>query len=114
MDDPNYLSWSEFSKVEMYVGTILSANNFEEAKNPAYKLEIDFGPHGIKKSSAQITDLYSLDDLIGKQIIGVLNFPPKQIANMMSECLVLGAMSNSIGVSLLKPDIKVENGTKVG
>jgi tRNA-binding protein len=106
------LSWEEFSKVEMHVGTIVQATVFEEAKKPAYKLIIDFGELGLRKSSAQITKLYIPEELIGKQVIAVLNFPPKQIANFISECLVLGAVNGS-EVTLLSPDKKVLNGTRI-
>lgn len=107
------INWEEFTKVEMRVGTVLNAEVFEEVKNPAYKMTIDFGEFGARKTSAQITKLYSAEELIGKQIIAVLNFPPKQIANMMSECLVLGGIEGK-GVTLIKPDQKVENGTRIG
>lgn len=107
------LSWSDFEKVEIRVGTILEANDFPEARNPSYRLVIDFGEElGLKKSSAQITSLYSKDELLGKQIVAVVNFPKKQIANLMSECLVLGAV-NGKDVTLLRPDQKVENGLRI-
>lgn len=110
----NNLSWSDFEKVEMRVGTIISAENFPEANKPSYKLTIDFGKEiGHKKSSAQITALYSKEALIGKQIIAVVNFPNKQIANFMSECLVLGAVDDK-NVTLLQPEGKVENGLRIG
>ncbi|AZQ61635.1 tRNA-binding protein [Flammeovirga pectinis] len=108
------LTWDDFTKVEMRVGTIVSAEEFKEARNPAYKLVIDFGEFGLKKTSAQITSLYQPSDLIDKQIIAVVNFPPKQIANIMSECLVLGALGNNKDVTLLHPDLKVKNGSKIG
>ncbi len=107
------LTWTEFEKVEMFVGTILSAEDFPKAKNPSYKLTIDFGPMGIKKSSAQITTLYKKDDLPGKQIIAVTNFPPKQIADFISECLVLGAVGNDKEVTLIQPDNNVPNGYRI-
>jgi len=111
----NNLSWEEFTKVDMRVGTIVDAQLFPEAKRPAYKLTIDFGEEiGIKKTSAQITDHYQLQDLIGKQIIAVINFPPKQIANFMSECLVLGSVDSDHKVILLKPDQQAVNGDRVG
>ena len=109
----NDLTWNDFTKVEMRVGTILNAEIFKEAKKPALKLQIDFGEFGIKKTSAQITKLYTPEKIIGKQIIAVINFPPKQIANIMSECLVLGAV-NDDNVTLLSTEKKVPNGTKIG
>ena len=108
------LSWNEFTRVEMRVGTIISAEQFKEAKKPAYKLKVDFGDYGIKKTSAQITALYKPQELIGKQVVAVLNFPPKQIAKMMSECLVLGAVGENKQVTLLMPERKVKNGTRIG
>ena len=107
------LSWSDFQKVEMRVGTILKAEQFKQAKKPAIQLEIDFGEIGIKRSSAQITELYETQVLIGKQVIAVLNFPPKQIATMMIECLVLAAVDSEVGTSLLSPDHKIVNGTRI-
>ncbi|AFU69609.1 tRNA-binding protein CsaA-like protein [Psychroflexus torquis ATCC 700755] len=107
------LSWSDFQKVEMRVGTILKAEPFKQAKKPAIQLEIDFGDIGIKRSSAQITELYDLEELIGKQVIAVLNFPPKQIATMMSECLILAAVDSDVGTSLLSPDHRLKNGTRI-
>lgn len=108
------LSWEEFEKVDIRTGTILQAKIFEKAKKPAYQLEIDFGTLGIKKSSAQITHHYTAEELKGKQIIAVVNFPPKQIANFFSECLVLGVYDNNKQVILLEPDKWVENGSKIG
>jgi tRNA-binding protein len=107
------INWSDFSKVEMRVGTIISAELFVEARNPAYKLLVDFGEFGIKKSSAQITKLYQPEDLTGKQVIGVINFPPKQIATIKSECLILGAVEND-EVTLLTVDLKAKNGLRIG
>lgn len=99
------LSWDEFRKVDMRVGKIVKAEVFAEAKKPAYKLQIDFGPElGVKKSSAQITDLYDPEELAGRLVIAVVNFPPKQIGPIMSECLVLGVPSKDDHVSLLKLD----------
>lgn len=108
------LTWETFSKVEMRVGTILKAVIFAEARNPAYKLTIDFGPLGIKKSSAQITKLYEPEELSGRQVVAVVNFSPKQIANMMSECLVLGTVGEEKSITLLAPERPVPNGLRVG
>ncbi len=107
------LTWAEFEAVDIRVGTVLKAETFAEARKPAIKLEIDFGPElGIKKSSAQITQLYEAEGLIGSQILAVVNFPPKQIANMISEVLVLGILDKD-GVILLRPDKPAENGRKI-
>ena len=104
----------DFQNLDIRVGTIIEATIFEEAKRPAYKLKIDFGKEiGIKQSSAQITALYKLEELRGKQILAVVNFPPKQIANFMSEVLVLGTYSKE-GVILITPDKIAENGDKLG
>ena len=109
----NNLSWDEFTRVEMRVGTILTAEVFEEARNPSYKMTIDFGEFGVRKTSAQITKLYQPQDLIERQIIAVINFPSKQIATIMSECLVLGAVGDEHEVTLLAPEREVKNGTRV-
>lgn len=106
------INWGDFTKIDMRVGTVTKAEVFKEARNPAYKLWIDFGELGIKKTSAQITDLYKPENLIGKQVIAVINFPPKQIANFMSECLVMGGL-NQKEVTLLQPERNVANGTKI-
>ena len=108
------LEWQEFMKVEMRVGTIVSAEIFKEARKPAYKMIIDFGEYGKRKTSAQITKRYEPEAIIGKQVIAVLNFPPKQIANIMSECLVLGGVEENNDVILIQPERKVKNGTRVG
>lgn len=108
------LTWNEFEKVEMRVGTILQAEIFEKAREPAYKMIIDFGPLGTKKTSAQITKNYQPQDLIGQQVVAVINFPPKQIANIMSECLVLGAMEPENNVTLLQTQTPVPNGSRIG
>jgi tRNA-binding protein len=113
MEDTSPLTWQEFTRVQMHVGTVLTSEPFTEARNPSYKLKIDFGPLGERKTSAQITDRYQAEELIGRQVIAVLNFPPKQIANMMSECLVLGGMEGEI-VTLLRPDAPVADGTRIG
>lgn len=107
------LTWSDFSKVEMRVGTVLKAYPNEQARKPAYIMHIDFGPLGERKTSAQITDHYQPEDLVGRQVIAVVNFPPKQIANMISECLVLGAVGEDEGVILLNTDQPVPNGLKI-
>ena len=111
----NTITWSDFEKVEMRIGTIIDVNDFLEARKPAYQLTIDFGNEiGIKKTSAQITKRYEIDDLLNKQIIAVVNFPPKQIGKFMSECLVLGSIGNENDIVLLSSDIEVENGLKIG
>lgn len=108
----NKLSWQDFEKVEIRVGTVIEAQDFPEARNPSYKLLIDFGEIGLRKTSAQITELYNLEELVGKQVVAVVNFPPKQIANFMSECLVLGAVEGK-RVTLLTPDQHVKNGLRI-
>lgn len=108
------ITWNDFEKVDIRVGTILTAEVFKEARNPAYRLTIDFGDLGVRKSSAQITQLYQPEDLINQQIIAIVNFPPKQIANLMSECLVMGVYGNEKDVILLNPERKVANGSKIG
>lgn len=108
------ISWADFEKIEIRSGTILEVTDFPKAKKPAYQLKIDFGPLGIKQSSAQITHHYSAAELIGKQIIAVVNFPPKQIANFYSECLVLGVYDHQNQVVLLQPERKVDNGQLIG
>lgn len=108
------ISWADFEKIEIRSGTILEVTDFPKAKKPAYQLKIDFGPLGIKHSSAQITHHYSAAELVGKQIIAVVNFPPKQIANFFSECLVLGVYDHQNQVVLLQPERKVDNGQLIG
>ncbi len=110
--DKTLADYSQFAALDIRVGTIIRAEIFEKARNPAYKLWIDFGELGELKSSAQITELYSCEALQRKQVIAVVNFPKKQIADFMSECLVLGAVGND-GVTLLATDINVENGIKI-
>jgi tRNA-binding protein len=106
------ITFEDFTKVDLRVGTIIEVHDFPEARQPAYQLTIDFGDLGIKKSSAQITTLYKKEDLLNRQIVAVVNFPKKQIAKFMSECLVLGAV-NGNDVILLNPETKVKNGTLV-
>lgn len=109
------LQWSEFERVEMRIGTILEVNDFPEARKPAFQLLIDFGSEiGTRKTSAQITKRYSKEDLLGKQIVAVVNFPKKQIGNFMSECLVLGSVGAENDIVLFTSDIKVENGLRIG
>lgn len=108
------ISFDDFLKVEMHVGTIIMAEDFPQARKPAYKLTIDFGEAmGIKKSSAQVTVLYTKEELIGKQIIAVTNFPPRQIANFFSEVLVLGSVDTEGIVTLLQPERGVQNGDRI-
>lgn len=106
-------TFDDFTRLDIRAGTIISVEDFPEARKPAYKLTIDFGEAGIKKSSAQITLLYSKEDLLNKQIVAVVNFPPKQIGPFVSECLVLGVYSD-VGVVLLFPDRKLKNGSIIG
>ncbi len=108
------IEWKDFEKVEIRVGTIVEVEAFPEARDPAYILQIDFGEEiGVKKSSAQITDLYNKEDLHGKQVIGIVNFPPKQIGPIMSECLVTGFHRENGDVALAVPDLDVPNGTRL-
>ena len=106
------ITFEDFSKIDLRVGTVIEVNDFPKARKPAYQLTIDFGDLGIKKTSAQITDLYSKEDLLDKQIVANVNFKNKQIANFMSECLVVGAV-DSDKVILLTPENKVPNGTPI-
>jgi tRNA-binding protein len=109
------ITWNDFEKIDIRTGTIIKANEFLKAKKPAYQLAIDFGPElGIKQSSAQITNYYSPDNLVNRQVIAIINFPPKQIANFISECLVLGVYDENKNVVLLQPDQRVSNGMKIG
>ena len=115
LNEMETINWADFEKVAIYVGTIMEANDFPKAKKPAYQLTIDFGSEiGIKKSSAQITKRYTKEDLIGKQIVAVINFPVKQIGNFMSECLVLGSVGSANDIVLLSSDMKVKNGLRIG
>ena len=108
------ISWQDFEKIDIRTGTILEVNDFAGARKPAWQLHIDFGELGIKRSSAQITALYNKEELIGKQVIAVVNFPVKQIANFFSECLVLGVYNENNDVVLLQPGLPVKNGSKIG
>ena len=108
------ITWSDFDKIDIRVGTITEVNDFPNARKPAYQLTIDFGEYGIKRSSVQVTKLYTKEELPGKQVIAVVNFPVKQIANFFSECLVLGVYNENNDVVLLQPSLAVKNGCKVG
>ncbi len=109
------INWDDFEKIDMRVGTITAVNDFPKARKPAYQLTIDFGSDiGIKKSSAQITAHYKKEDLLNRQVIAVVNFPPKQIADFISECLVLGVYDENKDVILLKPSQATLNGMKIG
>lgn len=107
------ISWEDFEKLDIRTGTVVDAIPFENAQKPAYKIYIDFGEFGLRKSSAQITDLYSTDDLVGNQVICIINFPPKQIADFTSECLILGVYTKK-GVVLLSTEKKTGNGLPIG
>ncbi|MBS1707520.1 MAG: tRNA-binding protein [Armatimonadetes bacterium] len=107
------ISWDDFAKVQLLVGTVVRAEAFPEARKPAYKLWVDFGPLGVKRSSAQITVHYTLDELVGRQVVGVVNFPPKQIGPWVSECLVTGFADSEGAVVLAQPERAVPNGSKL-
>lgn len=109
------LTWNEFERTDMRVGTIIEVNDFPEARKPAFQLTIDFGSEiGIRNSSAQITKRYQKEDLLNRQIVAVVNFPKKQIGKFMSECLVLGAVGEEGDVILLAPDFRIPNGLRIG
>ncbi len=109
------ITWNDFEKIELRAGTVVAAEPFPEAKRPAYRLRVDFGPDiGVLKSSAQITDLYRPEELVGRQVLAVVNFPPRQIGPMMSECLVTGCYREDGSVVLAVPDKPVPNGARLG
>ena len=107
------ISYADFEKVEIHTGRVVRAEDFPKARKPAYKLWIDFGPLGIKQSSAQITKLYTRDELAGRQVLAVTNFPPRQVADFMSEVLVLGVVLEGSEVVLIKPDREVPEGLRI-
>jgi len=108
------ISWNDFEKIDIRAGTITQATDFPKAKKRAFQITIDFGELGIKKSSAQITRFYTAESLVGQQVVAIVNFPPKQIANFVSECLVLGVYDENKDVVLLQPQQKISNGLKIG
>lgn len=113
--DMQTIQWDDFEKVELRIGTIIDAQPFPEARKPAYILQVDFGEEiGVRKSSAQITDLYPIDTLVGKQVVAVVNFPAKQIGPIKSQCLVTGFYREDGAVVLAVPDQPVHNGAKLG
>ncbi|MBS1669783.1 MAG: tRNA-binding protein [Bacteroidetes bacterium] len=109
-----FITWDDFEKIDIRTGTIIAVADFPKARKPAYQLSIDFGELGIKRSSAQIVSLYEKESLLGRQIIAIVNFEPKQIANFFSECLVLGVYTEKNEVVLLQPQQKVRDGLKIG
>ena len=108
------ITWDDFEKIDIRAGTITEVTDFPKAKKPAYQITIDFGELGLKRSSAQLTHIYSKEELMGKQVIAIVNFPPKQIANFFSECLILGVYTDKNEVVLLQPERKVANGWRIG
>ena len=109
------ITWSEFEAVELRAGTVVGVEKFPQARKPAYKITVDFGPDiGSRKSSAQVTDLYELEELLGRQVVGVVNFPPKQIGPMRSECLITGFYQDDGSVVLAVPERVVPNGARLG
>ena len=107
------ITYTDFEKIDIRIGTVTQVEDFPEARKPAYRLWIDFGELGIKKTSAQVTKLYGKEDLVGRQVVAVVNFPPKQVGKFMSECLVLGGVGEAGQVVLLQPERSVENGLRV-
>ena len=107
------ISWEDFERVELRAGTVLRVEPFPEARKPAYKIWVDFGPFGIKQSSAQLTKLYRFEELVGRQVIGVINFPPRQVAHFQSEVLITGFILEKREVVLAQPERKVPNGSKL-
>lgn len=114
MNGKAHISWTDFTKIDIRVGTVLTAKLVTHTHKPAFRLTIDFGEAGIKKSSAQITAYYEAADLVGTQVIAVINFPPKQVADFLSECLVLGAYDRDGQVILIGPRAPLDNGSKIG
>jgi len=108
------ITWDDFERVDMRVGVVVEAREFPEARRPAYQLWIDFGALGVKRSSAQITERYAVADLVGRRVVGVVNFPPKRVGPFLSEVLVLGAYGDGGEVILLRPDFEVSPGSKIG
>ncbi len=108
------ITWDDFEKIDIRAGTITEVTDFPKAKKPAYQITIDFGELGSKRSSAQVTHIYSKEELLGKQVVAVVNFPPRQIANFFSECLILGVYTDKNEVVLLQPERKVANGWRIG
>jgi tRNA-binding protein len=109
------ITWNDFEKIDIRVGTVMEVNDFPKARKPSFQMRIDFGPGiGMKRSSAQITAHYKKEELLNRQVIAVVNFPPKQIADFISECLVLGIYDENNDVVLLKPDKPLSNGLKIG
>lgn len=114
LEEKGIISWNDFEKIDIRCGTVISVNDFPKAKKPAYQLAIDFGKLGIKQSSAQITHYYKKEELVNKQVIAIVNFQRKQIANFFSECLVLGVYDENNQVILLQPEKTAPNGSKIG